>query len=97
MIRGAFQLLPYVHRPRYPWLDTLPAPLREALREARPPESPPRVIVAGGWLYYLCAPRIDLRSAGWRRWLASADGEAWLASPDGERWLQGRGRKWREP
>jgi len=94
MIRGAFELLPYAHTPRYPWLDTLPAPVRKVLREAQPPESDARDIVAGGWLYRIHAPRVDLRSTGWRRWLASADGGAWLGTPPGQRWLRGRGQKW---
>lgn len=88
------ELLPYTHKPKNPWLDRLPGPLREALREPRPPEGDPRVIVVGCARYYLCAPRINLRSRGWRCWLASLDGQAWLDTPPGQRWLQGRGRKW---
>ena len=95
MIRGAFQLLPYVHRPRCPWLDRLPTRVREALREARPPEGKPCTIVVGGWLYRIHAPRVNLRCSGWRRWLESPDGGAWLQTPPGQRWLRGRGRKWR--
>ena len=96
MIRGAFELLPYVHRPRCPWLDRLPAAVREALREPRLPEGKPRVIVVEGWLYRIHAPRVNLRCSGWRRWLASADGGAWLGTPPGQRWLRGRGQKWAE-
>ena len=94
MIRGAFQMLAYAHTPRYPWLDTLPAPVRQALREARPPEGKPCTIVVEGWLYRIHAPRVNLRSSGWRRWLASAAGQAWLDTPPGQRWLRGRGQKW---
>ena len=82
------------HRPQA-WLDRLPSAVREALREARPPEGKPYTIVVEGWLYRIHAPHVDLRSTGWRRWLASADGGTWLGTPPGQRWLRGsRGRRW---
>jgi hypothetical protein len=95
MIRGMMQLTPYTHKPRYPWLASLPPAVRAALREPRPPESPPVTIIAGGQLWRFESPRVDLRCTGWRRWLNSPEGAAWLASPPGQRWAKGaRGAKW---
>jgi hypothetical protein len=89
------QLIPYHHRSPTAWLDALPLALRAALQRPRAPESDPEVLRIGGIIYVVHAPRVDLRSGGWRRWLKTPEGAAWLETPPGQRWAKGaRGAKW---